>query len=136
MQFFINKTTDGYTNTKAYKAYLNSLPVGRYEVTIKKAKRRSTPQNAYYWGVVVPIVFKGLRDAGFELRNNDDAHSVIKQLFLKSAEEINGIKIEKIGSTAELKVSEFMDLLQNISVWAFDYLGVTIPEPNQQLQII
>ena len=94
MQFFINKSKDGYTNIKAYKTYLGSLPFGRYEIIVKKAKRRTNPQNSYYWAVVVPLIYEGLRNAGFELRNVDDAHSIIKQLFLKKKEEINDIKSE------------------------------------------
>lgn len=116
------------------------LTDGCYKVKITKGKRRSNKQNAYYWGVVIPFVFEGLRDAGFEtVTNNDDAHLVCKSLFLKEKEEHkykgSVIKIEKAGSSKKLTTKEFEDYITNITVWAFDYLNVVIPAPGQQLDM-
>lgn len=132
--FIIIKQGDNWVNTAAWKAHLNGLSAGRYLVSIKSTKQRSTQQNAYYWGVVLPLVYEGLKAAGFEsVRNNEDVHLITASLFLKVAEEKNGVKIEKIISTTELSTVGFMEYLQNITIWAFDYLGIKIPEPNEQL---
>jgi RNA-binding protein YhbY len=132
--FIIHKTESGWQNTSKWKQHLDQLPVGKYSVTIKSANKRSLPQNAYYWGVVVPMVYEGLREAGFDqVRNTEDAHEVMKSLFLKVREERAGMVIERVMSTTELKTIEFNEYLLNISVWAFDYLGISIPEPSTQL---
>lgn len=133
--FTIRKTADGWTNTKAWDEYRDSLPEGRYKVEIKPYKTRSLQQNKYYHSVVVPMVFDGLRDAGFTIRHTDDAHEVLKNLFLKVREEKGGIAIERVRSTTELSTTEFNEYIQFIQVWAIDYLNISIPLPNEQLQI-
>ncbi len=113
-----------------------TLVDGSYKISIKPGKRRSNKSNAYYWGVVIPYVYEGLREAGFEkVIDNDDAHLVCKSLFLKQIEERNGIKIEKAGSSAKLTKKEFGEYIEAITIWAFDYLSVVIPAPNQQLDL-
>lgn len=135
-EFIIQKKGIGYTNVKAWKEHIASLPDGRYLVSIKSIKARSIPQNAYYWGVVVDLVYQGLRGAGFDaVRNKDDAHEILKSLFLKIKEEKHGIRIERTKSTTELTTVEMMEYFLHISTWAFDYLSITIPEPNQQMEL-
>ena len=125
---------DGSWKARGMKEYWDSLPDGSYTVEIKSSKHRSNDQNAYYWGVVVDTVYRGLKDAGFDaVRNKQDAHEVMKSLFLKQVEERDGIRIEKVRSTTELNTLEFAEYLMHIFTWGIDYLGITIPEPNQQL---
>jgi hypothetical protein len=123
-------------NPKPLEVFYKSLPDGRYILTADSTKKRTLPQNNYYWSVVVPMVYEGLRNAGFDaVRHKEDAHEIMKALFLKIAEERNGLKIERVMSTTELKTVGFNEYLLNISVWAFDYLGISIPEPNQQMEM-
>lgn len=133
--FTIRKTDTGWANTKAWKEHLEGLPAGRYKVEIKPYKTRSLQQNAFYHAVVVPMVFDGLRDAGFTVRHNEDAHEILKALFLKVREEKGGIVIERVKSTTELSTTEFNEYIQFITIWAADYLNISIPLPNEQLQI-
>jgi hypothetical protein len=135
-EFIIYKKDGNFSNIKLWKEHLYNLPDGRYLTKIESVKKRSLPQNKFYWSVCVELVYEGLRSAGFDaVRNKDDAHEIMKSLFLKIKEEKNGIKIERVRSTTELKTVEFMEYLQHISTWAFDYLSVTIPEPNQQMEM-
>lgn len=135
--FIIRKVFGKWINVQAYKEHLQTVPDGNYLIRIESTKKRSSLQNSFYWAVVVPLVYEGLKSAGFDaVRNKDDAHEVLKSLFLKVKEEKNGIVIEKVLSTAELKTVGFIEYLQNISIWAFDYLGVTIPEPGQTLELL
>lgn len=138
MQEFVLHIANGKVkNLKVLADNLSSLVDGRYRIRIDSAKIRSLPLNKYYWGVVVQLVYEGLREQGFDsVRNKNDAHEILKALFLKVTEEKAGITIERILSTTELTNIGFMEYLLNISVWAFDYLGVTIPEPNTQLSIV
>jgi hypothetical protein len=108
-------------------------------VTIEKSKRkRSNPQNAYYWGVVVNIVYKGLIDAGYEREklSSDVVHDFLKSKFLKKdVVNNNGEYIEVVRSSTDLTRSEFMDFLSDVQRWSSEFLHVTIPNPNEQTEL-
>ena len=110
---------------------------GDYVLTIeKKSKKRSLSQNAYYWGVVVPLVKKGLNDVGYRM-TTETTHDYLKTNFniIEIANEINGEIISFIGSTTEMSTSQMMDYFAKITEWAAEFLGIEIPEPNEQLKI-
>ena len=125
------------TNRPVITKFWNELPDGKFLLTAKSIKHRSLPQNGYYWSVCVPMVKDGLRDIGYkEVKTNEDAHEVLKHLFLKKKIS-NGIEeIILAGSTSELKTVEFNNFLEEIWQWASTYLGVVIPKPNQQLMLM
>jgi hypothetical protein len=122
-------------NGEAFREEFKHLRDGNYKITVKDIRTRSLPQNAYYWGVVVPMVKKGLYDEGFdEVKTNEDAHEVLKLLHLKKqfVSKSTGDVIEFGGSTAELNVPGFNDYIERICRWAAEYLGIAIPSPNEQ----
>lgn len=114
---------------------ISELPDGEYDLEIRKHfKKRSLSQNAYYWGVVVQLVFEGLREAGFDdVVDQEDAHEVLKSMFFKKV--IHSEKhdnLEQIVSTTKFSTAEFNERIEAITRWAFEYLGITIPPPNSQ----
>lgn len=137
MDHIIHISAGAITNKSVLKKAFTGLKDGRYLVSIKKKNNRSLSQNAFYHGCVVPLVLDGLKDAGYDVRTNEDAHEVIKYLFLKKkiANE-HGEFIELCGSTATLSTVEFMELIQSVQQWAAEYLNIQIPNPNEQLTIL
>lgn len=134
----IYKQSGEVTNIKAMIALLNSLPDGRFLLTAKNINKRSLPQNSYYWKIVVPMVQEGLYNAGYsEVKSNEDAHEVLKHLFLKKkiTNQVTDEVIEIAGSTADLQTLEFNNFLEEVWQWASQYLGINIPEPNQQSKL-
>jgi hypothetical protein len=126
------------TNDKAFDKTLSILSDGAYRFLIDRATKRSVQQNSYYWGVVVPKVRQGLRDAGYnEVKTAADAHDIIKHLFLKKEmrSEKNDDVITIAGSTSELTTVKFMELIEDVVKWAAEYLGVQILFPGEQAQI-
>jgi hypothetical protein len=107
-------------------------------IKIEKAKKkRSNPQNSYYWGVIIPIIQNCLKDSG-NLLSNDNTHELLRLKFLKItilANEDTGEFIERIKSTTELTTSQFMDYIAEIQQFAAEYFGVTIPNPNDDLKL-
>ena len=99
----------------------------------RKKKKRSNPQNKYYWGVVVPVVKQGLRDAGYPIMGIDKVHDYLKLEFLRDllVNEDTGEVITVIKSTTELSTSEFMDFLAQVQQWATEFLNIYIPDPNE-----
>lgn len=133
--FIFNKPALNYQRNQ-WRDLIAELKEGRYIITIESADKRSGQQNEYYWSVVCEFVYEGLRDAGFEsVTNKDDAHEITKALFLKEVELKGDIKIERVKSTTELSKEQFSEYIDNITMWASDYLNVTIPLPNTQISM-
>lgn len=126
------------TSTAGLAQAFGELRDGAYVVTIESRKKRSGNQNAYYFGVVVPMVTEGLKQAGFDaVRTREDAHLVMKSLFLKHhfTNPDTGEAIEWIGSTKSLKTVEFNLFLEQVWQWAASYLNLVIPSPNEQMKM-
>ena len=124
-------------NRKAFDKELESLVGKKVEICVqKKRKSRSVFQNAYYWGVVVPLVCDGLKDAGW-LFGKQETHDLLKAKFLQieKVNEASGEIIKSIGTTTSITTSEMMDYIASIQQWAAEFLGVEIPDPNQQIEI-
>lgn len=107
-------------------------------IKIEKAKKkRSNPQNAYMWGIVIPIMQQALKEAG-HLMTNDDVHELLKLRFLKETILINeqtGECVERIKSTTELSTSQMMDYFSEIKQFAAEYFGVDMPDPNTDIKL-
>lgn len=122
------------TAIRNFFARLAKIP-GRYAISAEMAKKRSTQQNAYYWGAIIPLVFEGLQHLGFEtVQTKDDTHEVLKALFLKK--DIPGpggeVFVTVTDSTTRLSTVEFMEYMEKIAQWAAEYLGIVIPPPGMQ----
>ena len=103
----------------------------------KTKKKRSNPQNSYLWGLVIPIVKNCLKEAGNTF-TNEQTHELLKLKFLKESVLVNeetGETIERIKSTTELSTSQMMDYFAEIREWIFDFFGVMIPEPNENIKL-
>jgi hypothetical protein len=132
----IHKANRTIINMKEFMGAFQQVKDGKVLVTFKDVRVRSLPQNKYYWKVVVPLVRQGLYEAGFEeIKENEDAHEVMKQVHLtrKMENKKNGDVIPIAGSTAKLSIPEFNIYIETICRWAAEYLGIVIPSPNQQL---
>jgi hypothetical protein len=117
---------------------LNALNGNKITITLQKEKKsRTSPQNRFYWGVVVELVRQGLKDAGHVL-NTQDTHEMLKLRFLKEILMVNentGEVVERIKSTSELTTSEMNDYISEIQIFASEYLGIIIPDPNEEITL-
>ncbi len=135
MDFILHINHSGIQNKSTVRNSFAALTEGKYLVRIEAFKKRSLNQNAYYWGIVVPMVKQGLKNIGYnEVKTNDDAHEIMKHLFLKKSmkNESNGDEIILAGSTADLKTVAFNTFLGEVWQWAAEYLQIQIPAPNEQ----
>jgi len=107
-------------------------------ITIEKRKnKRSNPQNAYFHGVVLPLVYNGLKELGHTMPLAD-VKDLLKLKFLKVPIFVNeetGEITEKIKNTSELTTTEFMEFVSEIQRWSIDNLGFNIPDPNENLKL-
>lgn len=134
------------TGMDQFKAYFATLPDGWYYLILHpETKDRSLKENAYYWGVVIAILFES---TGWFL-TGDDWHEFLKQKFnskffrceLKYQDSGKPI-LDEAGhpmiaevtvpqSTASLSTVEFEDYLSKIRTWASLEHQIYIPLPNE-----
>src|ERR1035441_563551 len=118
---------------------LKVMPEGEYILLLKKLyTNRTNPQNAYYWGVVIPHVLEGLKELGHECETNDEAHEIVKKLFLKPKGKRKRLVNKMTGeyiyivperSTAKLTNIELAELIDKVIMWASEFLNIEIPLP-------
>jgi len=108
-----------------------------YQIFIKEKKRnRSNGQNRYYRGVVLPLILRGLRNAGFDIYTKDEAHDIVKVKFLKTEiENESGEFISTFKSTKDMTTKDFKEFIDNVQYWASEYLNEYIPSPNESQDI-
>lgn len=134
---YISITEKGIINKTSFINFLKGLGPGRFLIKAEKKDKRSNPQNSYYWSVCVPMVLEGLYSLGYEVKTKEQAHEIIKHLFLKEdvTNESTGELLTTITkSTTDLNKEQFNQFLEELWRWASEYLNIVIPEPNQQTE--
>ena len=92
----------------------------------KFTTNRTSPQNRYYWGVVISILSE---HTGFK---SEEMHEVLKYKFLRRESITKNEKhFERLASTIELNTIEFIKYISDIVIWASSELSLQIPEPNE-----
>lgn len=140
IRYVVEKKDDGtWKGFGAFKTDMEDFPTGRYMITCRKyRKSRSSKQNGFYWGCVIPYVIDGLVDMGFEKRllNAESVHHMLREKFLK--EDVpNDVAefITLVKSTTDLSTIEFMEYIADIQQWAQTFLNIYIPDPGEQTEI-
>lgn len=109
---------------------------GKYQLEASEITKRSLAVNRYYWLILTEYVQPGLYNAGWrEIKTKEDAHLFVADMFLKVTmiNEESGEEKKRVRSTTELTKTEFNVYLEEIWQWAAEYLGITIPAPNEAL---
>lgn len=122
---------NGCTDFTELICEMAELPEGNYNTTITKCRRpRTGQQNKYLWGVVYPLLHKGLIEAGYTFAIVEEVHDFCKSVFnLRTVNKHTGEIIEIPDSTKEMDVVVFSTYIQIIREWASEYLYLEIPDP-------
>lgn len=107
-----------------FKEYLRSFEGKPVAISVKnapKTKPRSLEQNAYYWGVVLPLIGQ---TTGYL---PEEVHEALKWKFLRQ----QGAKLDRIISTTALDTIDFEQYLEKVRLWAAQELQIVIPLPNE-----
>lgn len=115
---------------EAMNRWLMTLKGKAVDITVRKHKRnRTTEQNSYYWGVVIPI----LADY-FGYDDSETLHNELKLMFNPVESKIRpGEKVG--GSTTKMSTIEFMagddSYIERICRWAAQEYEIYIPPPKK-----
>jgi len=123
-------------NRAALTDWLNKHPNKQVVLTIKvNHKRRSNPQNGYYWAVVVQMVMDAMNAYGNDF-TPDEIHETLKAKFnFREVETMPDNFTEVPVSTARLNTVEFSQYIEKIQRYAAVMLNINIPSPNEQMTI-
>lgn len=143
---YIAKVTEGgeiKAPKRMRKEITESFRGKEIEFVVRRKKRiRSTEQNAYYWGVVVPYIVRGFIDLGNDLQegSHPDAmlvHEYLKQRFIpgKQVADAHGEAHNLPPTTTILGTAEMADYITHCQQFAAEFLNVTIPEAGEQTEL-
>lgn len=121
-------------NQSDVKKLFDQLHDGKFLIEISKHNKRSNPQNRYYFGLVVPMVKNGIKDLGTEL-TTEETHDFLKGKFNFSEliNEATGQTEYIPRSTTILTKLAFAEYIEKIQIFASEFLGIVIPDPNTQM---
>jgi hypothetical protein len=110
-------------------------------LTIQKARKsRSNPQNSFYWGVVLQLVQQGLKDATGEFRSVENIHyNILLKMFAPENEIVNietGECITEKITSSEMTTTQFSEYIMEIQKWSAEFLGINIPNPNEEITLL
>lgn len=120
-----NDLTIRFVNMQKVKTHLLALRGKTVEVTImQKRNHRTLSQNAYYRGVVLPVIAE---HCGYSGKSElDSLHARFAEMFLP---KVGMLQIRK--STSDLDTREMTDFIENIRRYAAEELGVYVPSPGE-----
>jgi hypothetical protein len=110
-------------------------------LTIQKARKsRTNPQNSFYWGVVLQLVQSGLKDATGEFRSVENIHyNILLKMFAPENEIVNietGECITEKITSSEMTTTQFAEYIMEIQKWSAEFLGISIPNPNEKITLL
>jgi hypothetical protein len=114
------------------------LPDATYQAKIERKDKRSTQQNRYLHGVMLPIIRDALREAGWnQIKTIEDAKDFVKLQFLKYdlVNEKTGEVKEGYRNTSALTKLQFMELVQDVQIWLQEYFSIYLPLPGEQTKM-
>lgn len=100
-------------------------------------EKRSNKQNAYYWGVIIPIIQELLENSQGVLLTKKETHEFLKSQFnyTERVNENTGEILNFPKSTTENTKKEMEDYHEKIRRFSEEWFNVKIPLPNEQIKI-
>ena len=123
---FVKNGKITFQNREQFDKDLSNNEGKNVYITIREQKnRRSLNLNSYYWAVVVRLVSN---ETGYD---NEEAHEILKSMFLRTRYQIKGIWVDGMKSTTKLSNQEMTEYIEEIKRFASSSLGLYIPDPNE-----
>ncbi|MCC8154595.1 MAG: hypothetical protein LIP01_10500 [Tannerellaceae bacterium] len=128
---------NGWFDFKPLYGFFQDFADGVYQITIKRVRRaRTLDQNAWLWGIVYPMLLKGLLDAGWEFTSIEQVHEFFKkQMTIDNVvNKDTGEVIEFPQSTSLMDTVTFSTYVDKLREYAREFLNMEIPDPDKALK--
>lgn len=125
-------------NRPLIKKAIQSMEGKEVYITIRKAtKQRSNNQNAYYWGVIIPISQNAIADVWGEIWSKEKTHDFFKIQFCfeEKINESTGEIIKSPKSTTEQTTTQMEEYHEQIRQFMQEWFNVQIPLPNEEIEL-
>lgn len=111
------------------RVYLLGMAGKEVEIVIKvQRERRSTKQNAWWWGIAIPLVANEL---GYDKHEHDKLHYALVSLcFGTTVDAVTKQEIPNVRSS-HLTTVQFSELMEWAVRWAASEHGIVIPLPKE-----
>ena len=101
----------------------------------RRSKKRSVQQNAFYWGVWIPIIQQAINDTWGEFYPPDEVHNVLKALcnYEERPNPATG-EIQRVPmSSTKLTTYEWeKEFKQQVRQMCMDNFNLDLPEPDNE----
>lgn len=110
--------------------HIRSLMEGKYYVTVQKNRpKRSLPQNAYYWAVIVKMMSDHNGDTPDEMHEN-----LLNKFSYEMKADLDGRLVKVLIRTTDKRFNTKYaeDYYRDVRQWALDNWHLEIPEPKSK----
>jgi len=125
-------------NRKRFLEQIGQLSDGRIEIIYRRVyKKRSNPQNAFYWGIILQEYCYGYHEQTGETITKETAHFQLQQRF-NFTELVNketGEVLHVPKGTSKMSTVEFLDYTAECVRFISEWFGITVAEPGEQNEI-
>jgi len=126
------------SNLNLVRDILKSFEGLTIDVTFaKRINKRSNRQNAYYWGVIIPIIQNAIRQEWGEIWNKEQTHEFLltNHNYEELVNEETGEIVRKVRRSSSNNTVEQEEYHERIRVFAKEFFNTDIPFPNEQIDI-
>lgn len=103
----------------------------------RRSKQRSLNQNAYYWAVLIPLTYEGIKNTWGDVYDNKQVHDFLKGkfLFTERYNEQTGEVVQLPKSTTENTTIEQEEYHTEIRQFLKEWFNIDAPLPGEHLQL-
>ena len=140
IEFSGTATNEGYIVAHDPDIWLKvpHLAGKKLKITIQEVRaRRSILQNRYYFGIVIDLICKELRNQGHDVDKKTTHEWLLSKFNYKELVNESTGEIEKIPQRSkELSKDEFFEYVEKCRRFAAELLSINIPDPGEQLKAV
>lgn len=111
------------------QGYLRTLAGKRVDVVVKPYhRRRSDPQNKWWWGIAVPLI---AHELGYDKHEHEQLHyALVAKCFGTTTDQKLHQEIPNVRSS-QMTTVQFSELMEWAVRWAAQDYGIEIPLPGE-----
>lgn len=138
---YISTVTNGMLQANVEREFREGLKDFEGERVLlrlsKKRKNRSLEQNRYYFGVVCECFQIGAKETWGEEISKEEAHENLKKEcnYKELVSEDSGEIFRLVKTTSNLNTLGFEEYLERCRKFIYTWFNITVPMPNEQLEI-
>ena len=121
-----------FTDKGKWFQFIKNLKDGLYELKVDMVfSNRSSQQNKYYWGVIVPACKQGLEEQGTDACLQE-AHNTLKAEcnYQELVNEQSGEILKVVKSTANRNTKEFLEYVEKCRRFIREWFNIETPDPE------